>query len=282
MTRFAQFCSWCERSKCSTSKDFRTFTSQLLPPIVMAMPEATATPPPSSTLTSEDPSRRERFKATHLAARHGNYHQYYAKFRSPAVPDERLSILPADLLQGARVLDLGCNAGKLTHEAIVQCGASLAVGVDIDPWLVEQARATYPDGPCTFEHFDFVDAEAYTGTALGKFDVILLLSVTKWIHLNSGDGGLLALFAHIHTILNDGGHLVVEPQPMSNYASASKKNKELRDVYKTIKMRPPFEDELTAQGFERILAVDRDEEGFSRPVHVWKKISRPQGNDWNT
>jgi hypothetical protein len=33
-----------------------------------------------------------------------------------------------------------------------------SVGVDIDPWLVEQAKATYPNGPCTFEHFDFVDA----------------------------------------------------------------------------------------------------------------------------
>ena len=86
----------------------------------------------------------------HLAARHGNYHQYYAKFRAPTVPDERLSILPSEILRNARVIDLGCNAGKLTHEAIVHCGAAAAVGVDIDPWLVEQAKAAYPDGPCTF------------------------------------------------------------------------------------------------------------------------------------
>jgi hypothetical protein len=35
-----------------------------------------------------------------------------------------------------------------------------------------------------------------------------------------------------------------------------------------LKIRPPFEDELKAQGFERILKVERDEEGFARPVHV--------------
>jgi 7SK snRNA methylphosphate capping enzyme len=216
-------------------------------------------------------SRAERFKATHLAARHGNYHQYYAKFRAPTVPDERLSIIPTEILRNARVIDLGCNAGKLTHEVITHCGAAAAVGVDIDPWLVEQARATYPDGPWTFEHFDFVDVSAYKGTALGKFDVVLLLSVTKWIHLNNGDAGILTLFAHIRSILNEEGYLIVEPQPMSNYARASKKNKELRETYKAIQIQPPFDDELTAQGFERILKFERDEEGFARPVHVWRK-----------
>jgi 7SK snRNA methylphosphate capping enzyme len=58
---------------------------------------------------------------------------------------------------------------------------------------------------------------------------------------------------------------------MSNYARASKKNKELRETYKAIQIQPPFDDELTAQGFERILKFERDEEGFARPVHVWRK-----------
>lgn len=228
---------------------------------------------PSSVVTGADqePSRSQRYKVTHLLARHGNYRQYYAKFRALTVPDERLSILPPDILLHARVLDLGCNAGKLTYEAIAYCGAAESVGVDIDPWLIEQAKAAYPDGPCTFENFDFVDTAAYTGTALGTFDAVLLLSVTKWVHLNNGDAGMLALFAHIYSILNEAGYLIVEPQPMSNYQRASKKNKELRETYRTIKIRPPFDDELKAQGFERIFEVEREEEGFSRPVHVWRK-----------
>lgn len=226
---------------------------------------------PNDSSPAPELTNAERFKATHLAARHGNYHQYYAKFRAPTIPDERLSILPSEVLRNARVLDLGCNAGKLTYEAIAHCGAAEAVGVDIDPWLIEQAKAAYPDGPCTFEHFNFMDTSAYTGTAVGKFDVVLLLSVTKWIHLNNGDAPMLKLFAHIQSILNEGGYLVVEPQPMSNYSRASKRNKELREMYKTIQLRPPFDDELKAQGFERTMEVERDEEGFARPVHVWKK-----------
>ncbi|KAI0130062.1 Bicoid-interacting protein 3-domain-containing protein [Xylariales sp. AK1849] len=233
-------------------------------------------PLPASPAVSEELlSRGQRYEKLHLLARHGNYHQYYAKFRAPTIPDERLSILPSNILHNARVLDLGCNAGKLTYEAIAHCGAAVSVGVDIDPWLIEQAKAAYPDGPCTFEHFDFVDATAYTGTALGKFDVVLLLSVTKWVHLNNGDEGMLALFAHIHSILNTAGHLIVEPQPMSNYQRASKKNKELRETYKAIKIQPPFEEELKAHGFERIFEVEREEKGFSRPVHVWRKTFSP-------
>lgn len=80
------------------------------------------------------------------------------------------------------------------------------------------------------------------------FDVVLLLSVTKWVHLNSGDEGMTRLFAHIHSLLAPGGYLVLEPQPMSNYVQAVKKNRDLRAMYKTIMIQPPFTAELVAGG----------------------------------
>lgn len=215
-------------------------------------------------------TKGERDKATHLAARHGNYHQYY-KFREDKVPDDRLAILPPGLLSGARVLDLGCNAGKITYEAMQCCGASASVGVDLDPVLIDQALAQFPNGPCTFEHFDFMNTKPYTNSAAGTFDVVLLLSVTKWIHLNAGDVGMISLFAYVHSILNPNGHLVVEPQPWSNYARAAKRCAALRPVFKQIKMRPPFTKELINIGFERVMEKDRQEEGFERSVHVWRK-----------
>lgn len=226
-------------------------------------------------------TRRQRYKQTHHDARYGNYHQYYAKFRGRQVPDSRLALLlePTNLLQDARVLDLGCNAGKLTYEAVACCGAKEAVGVDIDPWLVEQARIAYlrvqeeeKENKLAFECFDFVDAHKYEGTAAaGKFDVVLLLSVTKWVHLNNGDSGMRALFSLIYALLNEGGYLIVEPQPWTNYQSAVRKNKELKETFKAIQMRPPFEEELCMLGFRRIIQVEREEGGFSRPVHVWRK-----------
>lgn len=228
---------------------------------------------------TQQPTRASLFRATHAAARHGNYHSYYTSFRSPTTPDPRLALLlPLQLLPSARVLDLGCNAGKLTHECVAHCGAREAVGVDIDGELVARARELYgEEGRVVFEQFDFVDRVAWEGRAAapgveGGFDVVLLLSVTKWIHLNSGDEGLRRVFGLAAGILKHGGVLVVEPQPWDNYKRAVKRCPMLRGTFKGLKMRPPFWDELRREEFEFVREIERDEEGFARPLHIWRKV----------
>ena len=55
-----------------------------------------------------------------------------------------------------------------------------------------------------------------------EYDVILALSLTKWIHLNWGDDGIKRFFRKVYLHLRPGGSFIVEPQPFSSYGK--KKN----------------------------------------------------------
>ena len=52
--------------------------------------------------------------------------------------------------------------------------------------------------------------------------MILCLSVTKWIHLNNGDGCLKRTFKKIYQNLQYGGRFVLEAQPWDSYGKKRK------------------------------------------------------------
>lgn len=118
---------------------------------------------------SKPPSKKDLNRAHHADRPYGNYHStsphpssrppllipqpdYY--FHRPT--DDRLSLLPSTIFSSKKVLDLGCNAGKISIESVARLGAASALGIDIDPVLIDQAtRALREHGQTAEMKVDF-------------------------------------------------------------------------------------------------------------------------------
>ncbi|CAI8029468.1 Probable RNA methyltransferase Y17G7B.18 [Geodia barretti] len=110
-----------------------------------------------------------------------------------------------------------------------------------------------------------------------QYDVILALSLTKWIHLNWGDAGLRRTFRKMFRQLRPGGRLLLEPQSFASYTKKKKLTPAIYQNYHTIEFQPSqFQAYLMSGevGFtkHRFLGVPQHKaEGFRRPLHLYMK-----------
>lgn len=115
-----------------------------------------------------------------------------------------------------------------------------------------------------------------------QYDVILCLSVTKWIHLNHGDDGIKFMFKRIFKQLNSNGILVLEAQAYSTYKKRSKLSPEIIENFKKIQLKPEkFESFLLSDevGFtesfcvadKEILKLNVQSKNFRRPLQMFIK-----------
>ncbi|XP_015898491.2 probable RNA methyltransferase At5g51130 [Ziziphus jujuba] len=231
--------------------------------------------------------------------------------------DPRLKVLKKEWFEGKDCLDIGCNSGILTIQIAKKFLCQSILGIDIDSDRIEDAYwhlrkfakmentgkmngkasklkisedsngqgndiAMPSDGETKKDLFEIVSFRQEnfvrsSRTPEESYDTILCLSVTKWIHLNWGDDGLITLFSRIWRLLKPGGILVLEPQPWKSYENNRLVSETATLNYKNIKFRPnTFQDLLLDKiGFRTVEdltpGLSGSKTGFNRPMLVFQK-----------
>lgn len=230
---------------------------------------------------------------------YGNYDRYYG-YRIPKDShDIRLDVFrehAESLFQGADILDVGCNSGLVTIAVSRDLGTRSAIGIDIDASLIRQAkgrlhaeRRRVSDSPTSTElsyprNVTFIKANYVLSDPKllvleqPKFDTILFLSTSKWVHLNFGDAGLQLAFRRIFRQLRPGGRLVLEAQDWKSYRKRKRLSEIISSNFAAIQMHPiqfkayllgpevGFQESYTLQASSEHLA-----KGFRRPIQVFVK-----------
>ncbi|OAK97388.1 Bin3-domain-containing protein [Phaeosphaeriaceae sp. SRC1lsM3a] len=105
----------------------------------------------------------------------------------------------------------------------------------------------------------------------GSYDVILALSVIKWIHLEHLDQGLKSFFAKCATSLAPGGNLVIELQTWESYEKAVRPNKAPHFLanFKQLQYRPEtsFDQLLADEG----LTLCASSDALKRPIKIYRR-----------
>lgn len=130
--------------------------------------------------------------------------------------------------------------------------------------------------PCNvnFLKGDYVpDSDEAVMSQCAEYDVILCLSLTKWVHLNYGDAGIQRLFQRIYRHLLPGGVLILEPQPWSSYSRRKRLTEVMYRNYRSIRLKPDqFSSFLTSEvGFSSYELIGTPHNGLQRSIYRFHK-----------
>ncbi|XP_031626880.1 probable RNA methyltransferase CG1239 [Contarinia nasturtii] len=236
---------------------------------------------------------------------YGNYNRYYGYRCEKNVEDVRLIALSQydEIFNGKDVLDIGCNDGSLTIALAKRFSINFITGMDIDANLIAKARRSvlyetqaivnnndknvikqvnFPNN-IAFKQCNYVlQDDGLLELEEPRYDVIMCLSVTKWIHLNFGDDGLKRAFKRMYRQLKEDGTLILEAQDWKSYKRRKNLTPEINAHYKSIQLPPKhFHDYLLSNeiGFDSSYSIklpkEHSADGFKRPIVAYKKTKKP-------
>ncbi|TRY89258.1 hypothetical protein DNTS_034632 [Danionella cerebrum] len=151
------------------------------------------------------------------------------------------------------------------------------------PLLPELKTTSLPSGNfpgnVTFVKGNYVlENDALLQTQKEEYDVVLCLSVTKWVHLNWGDTGLKRLFHRVYRHLRPGGLFILEPQPWASYGKRKRLSETICNNYHNIRLKPDqFSSYLTTEvgfsSYKLIGTPQNHSKGFQRSIYTYHKGS---------
>eukprot|EP00835_Amoeboradix_gromovi_P004770 NODE_394_length_9435_cov_0.160347.p5 type:complete len:277 gc:universal NODE_394_length_9435_cov_0.160347:5238-4408(-) len=226
-----------------------------------------------------------------LFTKFGNYDDYY-KYRDS---DDRIAKLKI-YLDYKDILDIGCHQGTVAADVYLDTDYSLYVGCDIDHSLVRKAICYTTDVILQSEYdlpksagkylgldekkillnrfniqFNYADIIKYKINHL--FDVVLCLSVIKWIHLEYRDAGLKSFIGKMYSLLSEDGLFVLELHDADSYWK--KLHPSNYESYLDLEIIPDDIPNIVLEaGFKRYEIVELDNQvgGFQRrELYVFHK-----------
>lgn len=141
----------------------------------------------------------------------------------------------------------------------------------------EDTGHTFPHNVVFVKGNYVVDRDELVEVQRPEYDVILCLSMTKWVHLNWGDEGLKRMFKRIYRHLRPGGVLILEPQPWSSYGKRKKLTDAIYRNYCKICLRPDqftaylMSSEVGFSSYELLATPCTSSKGFQRSIYAFHK-----------
>jgi len=201
----------------------------------------------------------------------GNYEAYYGG-RTEDCRWVAMESKLAPYIANGDVLDIGCNTGKISAAvARSEHWPKSVLGIDVDEGLISKANSRNWLENLRFEAQNWLQKENKSGE---EYDVILCLSVVKWIHFQYGDHGIRRFFRKVHRKLRSGGIFVLESQDMKSYKKKRHLTPHIRENVRQIQLPPDdFPQFLESMGFELIDTIEPEKAtaGFDRPIQLFKK-----------